>query len=284
MEIQNFFVNGDSDAEKTRKAIKAWNKIKELTPMEFNKIELVKEPTTLLQSKVGGKPYIPEGMEYPISNVDGLEKKPMKLLAQINFEEMPKIEHFPAKGILQFFLSCQADDDSYGLDSDNQTLQSGFRVIYHPEPKEQLATTVDYSFAEGCFPFYSEASMKFTKNSEALTLVDYRFEEMFFRAYNDFDGEPLVDIFDLPDEIYNRIVEESSGVGHKIGGYPFFTQYDPRELDNEYSNHHVLLFQLDSDHDIGINWGDCGVANFFITHQDLKKLNFSNVMYNWDCC
>ena len=33
-----------------------------------------------------------------------------------------------------------------------------------------------------------------------------------------------------------------------------------------------------------ILWGDCGVANFFISRTDLEKLDFSRVLYNWDCC
>ena len=43
-----------------------------------------------------------------------------------------------------------------------------------------------------------------------------------------------------------------------------------------------LLFQLDSDD--GVMWGDCGVGNFFITDADLKRRDFSRVLYNWDCC
>ena len=63
----------------------------------------------------------------------------------------------------------------------------------------------------------------------------------------------------------------------QIGGYPFFTQYDPRQEDNN----EVLLFQLDSqDH---ILWGDSGVGNFFISKEDLKNKDFSHVRYNWDC-
>jgi uncharacterized protein YwqG len=30
-------------------------------------------------------------------------------------------------------------------------------------------------------------------------------------------------------------------------------------------------------------FGDVGVANFFITEEDLKKKDFSKVIYNWDC-
>jgi len=43
-----------------------------------------------------------------------------------------------------------------------------------------------------------------------------------------------------------------------------------------------LLLQIDS---IGehILWGDVGVGNFFITEDELKRKDFSKVLYNWDC-
>ena len=64
-------------------------------------------------------------------------------------------------------------------------------------------------------------------------------------------------------------------------GYPSFTQCDPRcgEYQGEYE---TLLLQIDSQDDI--MWGDSGIANFFINEKDLRKLDFSNVMYTWDCC
>ncbi len=67
-----------------------------------------------------------------------------------------------------------------------------------------------------------------------------------------------------------------------MSGYPTFTQTDPRFYSKNENIPDVLLFQLDSVRDI--MWGDCGVANFFITLEDLKKKDFSNVWYNWDCC
>ena len=74
---------------------------------------------------------------------------------------------------------------------------------------------------------------------------------------------------------------EDWGGGHKIGGYPGFTQWDPR---GEGDSHDVLLFQLDSDyHDSEdrVLWGDCGIGNFFINREKLKNCD---VIYNWDCC
>ena len=73
--------------------------------------------------------------------------------------------------------------------------------------------------------------------------------------------------------------------GHKIGGYPAFTQEDPRDIPKE-DDHDILLLQIDTDN-IGereIMWGDSGVANFFISRENLKQRNFQDVIYTWDCC
>ena len=71
-----------------------------------------------------------------------------------------------------------------------------------------------------------------------------------------------------------------------MGGYPFFTQIDPREGREDLEFLDTLLFQLDSqmakEGDL-VLWGDCGVGNFFINQEDLKKKDFSNVMFTWDC-
>ncbi|MGW54284.1 DUF1963 domain-containing protein, partial [Listeria monocytogenes] len=86
---------------------------------------------------------------------------------------------------------------------------------------------------------------------------------------------------DKADELYNLASE-----GSQLGGYPFFTQEDPR-MYAENPHHDTLLFQLASEdfdeNRMAIMWGDCGVANFFINKQDLINRDFSNIMYNWDC-
>jgi uncharacterized protein YwqG len=65
--------------------------------------------------------------------------------------------------------------------------------------------------------------------------------------------------------------------GHKLGGYPEFTQQDPRKPQDR----QVLLLQLDSDD--AMMWGDSGIANFFIDPADLQRGDFSRVAYTWDC-
>ena len=78
-------------------------------------------------------------------------------------------------------------------------------------------------------------------------------------------------------ELLGELLPE--GAEHRIGGYPYFTQQDPREEDLPFTE---LLLQMDSDGD-HIMWGTMGVANFFINKKDLQYCNFEEVLYNWDC-
>ena len=90
------------------------------------------------------------------------------------------------------------------------------------------------------------------------------------------------DIWDILEE-NKEIGEKLFEAGHKIGGYPNFTQSDVRDLKAGYN---ILLLQIDSEgtDEHEIIWGDFGIANFFIREKDLKELNFDEVIYNWDCC
>ena len=70
-------------------------------------------------------------------------------------------------------------------------------------------------------------------------------------------------------------------------GYPFFTQSDPRygDLMDEFG---TLLLQIDSEGEPGtgkdrILWGDVGIGGFFINEENLKRGDFSRVLFNWDC-
>ena len=87
---------------------------------------------------------------------------------------------------------------------------------------------------------------------------------------------------DLEDEVAEEFYEKICSGGSRIGGYPFFTQWEIRDKDDE----NKLFIQLDSLYDSKediLMWGDSGVANFFIIDEDLKNRNFEDVIYNWDC-
>ena len=89
--------------------LKVYNCIKKETAKKAISIELKKQKTQLIDSKVGGTPYLPVGAEIPVDD----EGKQLTLLAQINCEELVGMEDYPQKGLLQFFILM---DDCYGLD------------------------------------------------------------------------------------------------------------------------------------------------------------------------
>jgi len=252
----------------------------EATMVPTIKATATSQETTLWDSKVGGVPYFPKDMPYP-KNTKGT---PMRLLAQLNLSELPStFSELPNEGILQFFLQQDEDDDLYGADYDNLTNQEGFKVIYHEkvvEDESHLLT--DFSFVEGLvdellLPIEpdTEAKLTFSEKQEPVSFCDFRFDNLLGNVIPEFitvDGQEH--------DLIEEYAEHFDSSGHKIGGYACFTQADPRDEDTSQA---FLLFQLDSDTKIDCIWGDMGVGNFFISPEDLRNRNFSNVLYTWDC-
>lgn len=236
------------------------------------------ETLTAWQSKVGGVPYLPQGTVYP-NNADGV---PLFLLAQINFAELPENDLYPKQGIVQFYID--AHDDLIGLNFDDQRDQTGFKVLYFEniiEDQTQLTLPAINLDTDGA-PVSGQYRIEFETSSQYISVGDQSFATVLFDVeeldqYADqFEGDFYEDFLD----VYAQTI---SATGHRLGGYPFFTQSDPRY--SEDTADYVLLFQLDSEENenISILWGDCGVGNFFIHPQDLKNKDFSKVLYNWDC-
>lgn len=259
------------------------------TAKETIKIRATPMNTMPWQSKFMGKPYWEKNkiVDYP-KNLEN--QQAMSLLAQLNFAEIPNLEGYPQKGIVQFFVSSH--DDVYGMNFNNQTEQSNFRVIYWADPTYNEKDLVDDFDSLGVddeqwmenSPIQAEHVLDFEKAIEFCGLVDHYHADVVYHQKENETLEELVGI-DGVDELYEII----SNSGSKIGGYAYFTQDDPRSrkehpVDTE--NEYVLLLQIDSNTDgtDSIMWGDCGVANFFITKKDLANLDFSKVFYNWDCC
>lgn len=224
----------------------------------------------LWQSKVGGLPYLPKNHEYP-TDPNG---KPLPLLAQINFEDVPKLDLFPVKGILQIYLG-DADDFPCGINFDDPTDQSCFRVLFFPEviyDKDELIT--DFAFLQkGDFSALCGATpIKFDLKYEPISASDYRFAQTIFGG-NEYDE--MVDIYR----------EKFRGSGDKIGGYPDFVHSDPRNPASRGSksgaDEFILLMQFACGFAIDF-WG-AGFGNFFIRKSDLKKRDFSKVLYDWGC-
>lgn len=265
------------------------------------------QSASVFASKLGGVPYLPKDMEYPTVLEGFSAGKPLKLLAQLNFSELPHLDGFPGKGILQFFAGCDGDD-VYGVDFDDNFYQNGFRVIYHEtiiEDTTKLLSAEEMpEFSDEDYPFAGEFLLRAGEcRLSPAAPTDYRFGEAAAACYNALFDDNVTGMWAVRDgqkgicqvdkALYEALYEVRSASGTGIGGFPFFMQDDPRGCDADSQDCGILLFQLDSEFDIAdengvkgrdeIIWGDSGVANFFINAEDLARCDFSRVLYTWDC-
>ena len=242
----------------------------------------------LTDSKLGGTPYIPQGGALPTS-VDG---KPLFMLAQINCEQLPENTLYPKKGLLQFWIAAM-EAPLYGLDYEAPCSNDFKRVIHYPTFGEALPIDDfinDYTFDDENLPFNSKRqfALHFKKDTESISLEERAATQLFFQKWNESFSTHITTIDEFFDEVPDDICEEINAyllkepTGHKIGGYPYFIEYDPRE---ENDPHTFLLLQIDIDNVEGeeICWGNLGgVANFFISPEDLDNYKFDNIFFHWE--
>lgn len=274
-------------------ANEAFRLVKKETEIPCVTMELAETKPSIFDSKIGGNGYIPHDGDFP----EDSKGNQLRLLAQINCEDV-SLEDFPKQGLLQFWI---LNNDLFGLNFDNGAKQDTFRVIYHKDidksvtEEEILSKIKDNEFEaddEGYMPFDREFGLIFKADTDYMSDNDCHFDKLFCEMYNRVNPpEPLDSLYDFEidlDEL--ELFDESmdKAFRHKIGGYPGFSQFDPRDEDDE--NYNFLLFQLDSDcredfsnSNYEIMWGDLGIGNFFINREKLKQLDFSDVLYNWDC-
>jgi uncharacterized protein YwqG len=232
-------------------------------------------PKDGLRSRVGGAAV----GEVP-TDADGA---PMRMLAAIWCSEVHGVPDFPDSGILRFFI---ADNDMYGM---SEKLNDGrnFRVLYtEDENAFGDAPWVESSVPDphgepfpikGCYPVRFEPKMGTILSS------DYRFIPAVERAL----CRVGIESFDsLSEDARDELISANAYGGHRIGGYPCFEQTDPRE-DEDYRRYDTLLLQLVSHDDAQgrplIRFGDDGGCQFFISREALRRRDFSDVLYTWDC-
>lgn len=251
---------------------------------------------SLEESKFGGFPFVPLGGAIP-TNAEGSQ---LALLAQINCAQLPENNMYPSDGWLQIWC---LEDEMYGFCSDTIQPETNQKVLYIPagtqgEPLERVEAMYQPYGDEECPLWFVDDQgaiwgmrLSFTHGQQGITYSDGRFRDLFLDRWNKRYPEQAVENFyDLPDEIFENMVDIHDGpdCAHQLGGYPYFTQYDPRfeYRSSEATKYTELLFQIDSQFDTkwDLCWGDAGVRNLFISRENLEALDFSDLLYNFDCC
>ena len=286
------------------------NEIQEASKRPVCRLHLSHETFCITDSHLGGIPYLPHNETYPTGN-DG---QSLWLCAQINFAQMPPMEGFPSKGILQFFLSDFDYDGGFGLYSEQDgTIQGPWRTFYYPSvdetvTEEECRTKMPEQWEDAADLWRTpNRPLKMTflpVEQEVVNHENYLFDALFAAALTkrlpDADPETY-----MPYAIDSKTPEERNALdkiyhqirigGCKIGGYPRYYQDDPRlyseSCGKPLEKWDILLFQLDDDNftfpagdidnmDISLNGG---TLNFLIRPEDLEKCDFSQVLPEWAC-
>lgn len=261
---------------------------------------------SLTESKLGGVPYWPihdgtAAIPYPETS----KGQKLMLLAQLRLDAFVGDGRLPDCGLLQFFID--ATDTVSGMDFEDGANADGFRVVWHEEIDETVTadevtglgmpvSTKGFATEELCGnPVNGEFPLLATPYEACMSVSDGRFDEVFEKAYKKIIGKPAPDgagWWELMDDDTGMAMTEAldpSSVHHAMFGYPFFTQFDPREhQEGGFDRYDTLLLQIDSEGEKGtrrdlVLWGDVGICNFFINGDKLRQGDFSDVLYNWDC-
>lgn len=236
-------------------------------------------------SKLGGFPDLPEDLQWPVR--DGV---PLAFLAQISLSEFripPTLHGLPAAGYLFFFY--EAEQNTWGFDPADR---GSWRVLFSEKPpvesSEELPEGLeeDYVFAEKRVQFRPFSSLPDTERlDESEERTEEYLEALVDAKQESYDGFPHHQIGGFPDviqsdemELQCQLVSNGLYCGDSSG------YNDPRaETLAPGAKHWRLLFQLDSDEETGMMWGDSGMLYFWIREQDLESKSFENVWMILQC-
>jgi uncharacterized protein YwqG len=284
--LSKFFGGKGKEETGTDVAGKIVALFEERTAVDSLRLCLTRETCAPWESKLGGVPYLPEGFAYPLERGEGRETVPLRFLAQLNFAEMPALEGFPSRGILQFYTG---NDEQHGVDYETMTAQKAFRVIFHEE-----VTTYDTPRAipetpEGEAPvpppFEGESRIRFERERSVMNAEDFRFDALLLQYYNEVNpGARVRSLERVPERLLDGVYEHFSRGGHRVGGYPAFAGLDPRLYHDHLHEHTVLLLQVElaAADACPVAWNGTGSWHFFIRPDDLAASDFAEVSYSLD--
>jgi len=248
---------------------KIMEEFKKLTEKECYRVELEDGVVSILDDKLGGQPYLPIGEEIPKDS----EGNYMPLLLQVNLKNID-LEGYPKKGILQIYTD---KDVNYPCE---------YAVRYYEEGLEYQTDLPDVDVSN--YIVNKSFKIKTEKDTCHMMPGDYRFVDIVCKIVKDLYNVDVNNFGQLDDffgdfDWYGKARDMVKVHPCNIGGYPDFTQNDPRN--SRIKNKDECLFKIDSYTNMNeINIGDAGILFTLISQEDIENNNFENAVVDWDCC
>ena len=247
------------------------------------------------ESKIGGVPHLPEGFDWP--TYDGV---PLYFVAQINLARLPDCkaaEQLPRSGILYFFY-----EGGYVWGFDPQ--DAGAAVVRHYDGDPSALHPRTMTNAEGeSRVFEPPCAVTFSVVSELPTdaddvdmaaVLDGVAEEERGKATAliqecleaDEPAEGIINkLFGWPNLIQGEFFTESHLASNGIYAGDGETLEDPAAVGfAEQVSDWILLFQMDSDENAGMMWGDVGRLYYTMKKSDLAARKFDKIWFSMQCC
>lgn len=264
----------------------------------FMKVNKVAGVTRADESKIGGKPFLPNDFEWPLYTCkdDGVTR-PLSFLCQINLSDVKQYDSeglLPPEGMLYFFYECEAF--RWGFDPEDK---GAARVFYFEntegfvpcELPEDLAE--DYSMPEIAVMFSGRNSYPKFEELECHSDIECdweEYDEMLARLGVNIDEDPEDHkLLGYADIIQNEMLTECERVNRGLYcGNPESYRNTPDEvtasIQNEAKNWTLLLqlYTIETD-DFEWMFGDCGMIYFYIKREDLAARRFDKAWYAVQC-
>ena len=224
-------------------------------------------------SFLSGNPLLDPALAWPLR--DG---KPLEFLAQLNLADIPPTGHArPAQGLLCFFYD--AEDQPWGHQPDDR---DGTVVLYSPDPLRARAALKPGSPPQP--PIRKPLAFRQTPWLELSLIDNERIEHHCENAADEAEAE-------LVSDLHLTLQDLDSPGPHRVLSAPMLIQ---DEMDDDLAaaarilglaagSPWTLLLQLDSDRDLGWQWGDMGLLYFWIPDEDLAAGRFDRVWTLLQC-
>lgn len=237
------------------------------------------------QSRLGGKPYLPQGMAYPT-----IRQKPAVFLAQINLAEVPlddllELSSLPRAGILQFYVE---DSQSWGGNFDPGLTQDGYCILYFAEvdrcPENRMT---DFSSIKTQMPDLIGTChrLSFHQKLAPIALDDIHFPDRMVdpSLYEEALEQLKREAESNDDSVLTAIFNLLKGNEHRLGGYPCFYLDDPRSNVAEPEEQYIQLLQikpelLSDDRDTPAYW--VAEIHFFMQRAAMRQFDTSKIAYH----
>jgi len=235
------------------------------------------------RSHLGGDPGLPRETAWP--HRDGTT---LRFLARLSLTELQATEAtpwLPQSGALLFFY----DDDNqpWGFDPADR---GGWAVLHVPDISATSTLPVpESSELLPCSPVALRRIHVLPSGErpavQALGLSDNEIDEYLEMADQRFGGLPKHQLLGLPSPVQGDSMElecQLASNGVNCGGPEGYASARAKELEAGAKDWR-LLFQMDSDDELGVMWGDAGMLYFWIEEAAARRADFSNVWLVLQC-